>query len=90
VVAATVAVVLVALSLSHLAQGIHLVTKAPLWEAWAMAVGIDLGFLALEIAQLSGGNADGTGRGQEVHDPRHHRDHRALSRDERDGVRGSG
>ncbi len=49
---AAVAVVLTALSLTHLAHGIALVTRAPQWEAWSMAVGIDLGFLALEIAQL--------------------------------------
>jgi hypothetical protein len=57
VAVATVAVVLTALSLAHLAAGIELVTKAPSWEAWAMAVGIDLGFLALEIAQLSAATA---------------------------------
>ena len=49
---ALVAVVLTLLSLTHLAHGIVLVTHAPLWEAVAMAVGIDLGFIALEIAQL--------------------------------------
>jgi hypothetical protein len=49
---ASVAVVLTMLSLSHLAHGIHLVTQAPTWDAWSMAVGIDLGFVALEIAQL--------------------------------------
>ena len=36
---AFVGVVLTVLSLSHLAHGIALVTSAPLWEAWAMAVG---------------------------------------------------
>ena len=49
---AAVAVVLTALSLHHLASGIALVTLAPTWEAWAMAIGIDLGFLALELAGL--------------------------------------
>jgi hypothetical protein len=49
---AAVAMVLTGLSLSHLAHGIELVTRAPAWEAWSMAVGIDLGFIALEIAQL--------------------------------------
>jgi hypothetical protein len=52
VAVALVAVVLTALSLSHLAHGIALVTRAPAWEAWSMALGIDLGFIALEIAQL--------------------------------------
>jgi hypothetical protein len=41
---------LIALSLSHLAHGIEIVTAAPSWESWAMAVGIDLGFVALEMA----------------------------------------
>lgn len=50
---AAVAIVLTALSLSHLAAGIALVTGAPALEAWALAIGIDLGFLALELAQLS-------------------------------------
>lgn len=49
---AAVGVVLTGLSLSHLAHGIKLVTQAPSWEAWSMAIGIDLGFIALEIAQL--------------------------------------
>jgi hypothetical protein len=48
-----VAVVLVALSLSHLAHGIAIVTGAPSWESWALAIGIDLGFVALELAQLA-------------------------------------
>jgi hypothetical protein len=52
VAVAVVAVVLTGLSLAHLAAGIALVTKAPTWEAWSMAVGIDLGFIAMELAQL--------------------------------------
>jgi hypothetical protein len=48
-----VGVTLVTLSLNHLAHGIELVTGAPAWEAWAMAVGIDLGFVALETSQLA-------------------------------------
>jgi hypothetical protein len=47
--------VLTGLSLHHLASGIKLVTRAPTAEAWAMAVGIDLGFIALEAAQLCAG-----------------------------------
>jgi len=50
---AIVGIVLTALSLSHLAAGIALVTGAPALEAWALAIGVDLGFLALELAQLS-------------------------------------
>jgi hypothetical protein len=49
---AGVAVVLTGLSLAHLAHGIALVTQAPTWESWAMAIGIDLGFIAMEVAQL--------------------------------------
>jgi hypothetical protein len=48
-----VAVTLTALSLSHLARGIELITHAADWEAWALAVGIDLGFVALELSQLA-------------------------------------
>jgi hypothetical protein len=48
-----VAVTLTALSLSHLAHGIGIVTHAEIWEAWAMAIGIDLGFVALELSQLA-------------------------------------
>lgn len=48
-----VAVILTGLSLSHLAAGIALVTNAPAIEAWALAIGVDVGFLALELAQLS-------------------------------------
>jgi preprotein translocase subunit Sss1 len=48
-----VGLVLVALSLAHLAQGIQLVTGSELFGAWAMAIGIDLGFVALEIAMLT-------------------------------------
>jgi hypothetical protein len=49
----TVAVTLTALSLSHLAHGVEIVTGSSLWEAWAMAIGIDLGFVALELSQLA-------------------------------------
>ena len=44
---------LTALSLSHLAHGIEIVTGCQPWEGWAMAVGIDLGFVALELSQLA-------------------------------------
>jgi hypothetical protein len=47
-----VAVTLTGLSLCHLAQGIEIVTSAATWESWAMAVGIDLGFVSLEAATL--------------------------------------
>jgi len=48
-----VALTLTGLSLNHLAHGISIVTHSPIWESWAMAVGIDLGFVAVEVAQMS-------------------------------------
>lgn len=48
-----VAATVTALSLRHLSHGIGIVTGAEGWEAWAMAVGIDLGFVALELAQVA-------------------------------------
>lgn len=45
-----VTLVLVGLSLSHLAEGVQLVTGCDHWPAWAMAIGIDLAFVALEVA----------------------------------------
>ncbi len=48
-----VALTLTGLSLSHLADGISIVTHSSKVEAWAMAVGIDLGFVAVEMAQMS-------------------------------------
>jgi hypothetical protein len=48
-----VAVTLTALSLSHLAHGVMIVTGSAPWEAWSMAVGVDLGFVALELSQLA-------------------------------------
>ena len=45
-----VAGTLLALSLSHLAAGIALVTGAGPSDGWLMAIGIDLGFIALELA----------------------------------------
>jgi uncharacterized membrane protein len=48
-----VAVTLTALSLSHLAHGVEIVTSSAPWQAWSMAVGIDLGFVALELSQLA-------------------------------------
>ncbi|MCL7441040.1 hypothetical protein MWF94_25975 [Escherichia coli] len=46
---AGVALVLMGLSLSHLAAGIGALTHSDPAHAWAMAVGIDLGFIALEL-----------------------------------------
>lgn len=47
-----VGLVLTGLSLSHLSHGVALATGVPQWEAWSMAIGIDLGFIGLECAQL--------------------------------------
>src|ERR1700757_2906765 len=47
-----VAGILLALSLSHLAAGIALVTGAGPFDGWLMAIGIDLGFIALNDRQL--------------------------------------
>lgn len=47
-----VGIVLTALSLTHLAAGIGIVTSAPIWECWALGIGIDLGFVALELAKV--------------------------------------
>lgn len=48
----SVAIVLMGLSLSHLASGVHALTHGDDWHAWAMAVGIDAGFIGLELGQL--------------------------------------
>lgn len=48
-----VSLVLTALSLKHLAVGIAMVTHSEMVEASAMAVGIDFGFVALELAMLN-------------------------------------
>jgi hypothetical protein len=50
-----VAGILLALSLSHLAAGIALVTGAGPSDGWLMALGIDLGFIALELAVPASG-----------------------------------
>lgn len=47
------ALTLTGLSLNHLAHGISIVTHASTVEGWAMAVGIDFGFVALEIAKIT-------------------------------------
>jgi hypothetical protein len=52
VVIGLVAITLTALSLSHLAHGISLVTSAPPVQGWAMATGIDLGYISLELSMV--------------------------------------
>jgi hypothetical protein len=51
--AGLVAATLTALSLHHLATGIGLLTGCPTWESWAMAIGIDLGFITLEMLMIT-------------------------------------
>jgi hypothetical protein len=45
------------LSLAHLAHGIAMVSGSSLWEAWSLTIGIDLGFVACELAPLCAGSA---------------------------------
>src|SRR5437899_3610730 len=52
IVLGTVATVLVILSLCHLAAGIAYVTGAAMWEAIALAIGIDCSFAALEMTKV--------------------------------------
>jgi hypothetical protein len=47
-----VALALLGLSLSHLASGVAIVTSSGERDGWLMATGIDMGFMALELALL--------------------------------------
>ena len=47
-----VALALLGLSLSHLASGVAIVTGSGEHDGWLMAIGIDMGFVALELAML--------------------------------------
>ncbi len=47
-----VALALLGLSLSHLASGVAIVTGSGERDGWLMAIGIDIGFVALELALL--------------------------------------
>jgi hypothetical protein len=49
----SLALAVVGLSLTDLAEGIQVVTGATEWKAWALAVGIDLGFVALELSTMA-------------------------------------
>jgi len=51
-----VSLLLTGLSLSHLAQGVSIVTHSSEWQSWAMAIGIDLGFIGLELAMIFAAN----------------------------------
>jgi hypothetical protein len=46
-------IVLTTLSLSHLASGITIVTHSPAWQGWALAIGIDCGFILMELARIT-------------------------------------
>jgi hypothetical protein len=46
------ALALLCLSLTHLASGVSILTGSDAWSGWAMAVGVDAGFIVLEIAML--------------------------------------
>ena len=48
-----VILVLLYLSLSHLARGIQIVTGCEMWEGTAMAIGLDLLIVALECAMVA-------------------------------------
>ncbi len=47
-----VALALLGLSLSHLASGVTIVTGSGERDGWLLAIGIDMGFVALELALL--------------------------------------
>ena len=47
------AVAITGLSLAHLAHGVEIITHSPAWQSWAMAVGIDIGFIATELATIT-------------------------------------
>jgi hypothetical protein len=48
-----VAVALTALSLHDLAQGVQIVTHGSAWQSYAMASGVDLGFISTELVMLT-------------------------------------
>jgi hypothetical protein len=52
-----VAFALLGLSLAHLASGVQLITQAPAWESWALAIGLDIGFISAEAALLCAATA---------------------------------
>jgi hypothetical protein len=49
---AVVIAVLLALSLTHLAEGVALVTRCASWQAFSVAIGIDAGLVFAEVALL--------------------------------------
>lgn len=53
-----VAIGLTALSLHDLASGVQIVTHAAPWQSYAMASGIDLGFISTELTMLTASEKD--------------------------------
>lgn len=47
-----VATIITALSLSHIAHGITIVTGATTWEAWSFAIAIDVAMIVAEVSML--------------------------------------
>lgn len=43
----------IAVSLTDLAEGLHLVTLFALWKCWALAVVVDCGFIGLKFAHMA-------------------------------------
>jgi hypothetical protein len=52
---AATTIALLAVSLVHLADGVQLLTDCPAWQAWAMSIGIDAMFVAVEWSALKQG-----------------------------------
>lgn len=48
-----VALVLTALSLTKLSGGIELITHCDAWQSWALAIGVDCGFVSMELATMA-------------------------------------
>jgi hypothetical protein len=44
---------LMAVSLTHLSDGVTQLTAIPSWQAWAMAIGIDCMLISVALAQLT-------------------------------------
>jgi hypothetical protein len=50
---ASTTVGLMAVSLTHLSDGVTKLTATPTWQAWAMAIGIDCMLISVALAQLT-------------------------------------
>ena len=47
-----VALTLISVSLKHQAHGVTIIADAPLWEGAAMAIGIEVGYVSMELSQI--------------------------------------